>query len=100
MRDFYNLKVWVKSHQLVLALYKASVCFPQTEIYGLTSQLVSVAKPISSPEGAGQNSPGRKPWARIKDPKSPEAKQKVNDKNELRRPYRAYPTFYHFFIKN
>jgi hypothetical protein len=50
----------------------------------------------SSPEGAGQNSPGRKPWARIKDPKSPEgAKQKVNDRNELRRPYRAYQTFYH-----
>jgi hypothetical protein len=43
-----------------------------------------------------QNSPGRKPWVRITDPKSPEgAKQKVNDKNDLRRPYRAYHTFYH-----
>ena len=58
MRDFHNLKVWEKAHRLVLALYKASAGFPQTEVYGLTSQLrragVSIAANIA--EGCGRSS--------------------------------------------
>jgi four helix bundle protein len=65
MRDFHDLKVWEKAHQLVLALYKASACFPSTEIYGLTSQLrragVSIAANIA--EGCGRS--GRLDFARF-----------------------------------
>jgi four helix bundle protein len=58
MRDFHNLKVWMQAHQLMLELYKETACFPQTEIYGLTSQLrragVSIAANIA--EGCGRSS--------------------------------------------
>jgi four helix bundle protein len=58
MRDFHDLKVWSKAHQLVLAIYKASAGFPQREIYALTSQLrraaISTASNIA--EGCGRNS--------------------------------------------
>jgi hypothetical protein len=37
MKDFRNLKVWEKSHQLALAVYKATSTFPRHELYGLTS---------------------------------------------------------------
>ncbi|GAB4453652.1 MAG: hypothetical protein OHK0041_17650 [Anaerolineales bacterium] len=39
MKDFRQLKVWEKSHQLALAVYKATKDFPKEELYGLTSQI-------------------------------------------------------------
>lgn len=39
MRDFHDLVVWQKSHQLALALYRATERFPKTEMFGLSSQL-------------------------------------------------------------
>jgi len=39
MKDFRQLKVWEKSHQLALAIYKATKEFPKEELYGLTSQI-------------------------------------------------------------
>jgi len=57
MRDFKELKVWQKSHQLTLAVYNATVTFPREEIYGLTSQIrrscVSISANIA--EGCGRN---------------------------------------------
>lgn len=57
MKDFRNLKVWEKSHQLTLAGYKATRRFPRDEIYGLTSQMrrssVSIAANIA--EGCGRS---------------------------------------------
>jgi len=38
MRDFRTLKVWQKSHELTLAVYRATRAFPKDELYGLTSQ--------------------------------------------------------------
>jgi hypothetical protein len=38
MKDFRQLKVWEKSHQLALSIYKAIKEFPEEERYGLTSQ--------------------------------------------------------------
>jgi four helix bundle protein len=56
MRDFHDLKVWARAHQLVLAIYKASAGFPQSEIYALTIQLrrasISIASNIA--EGCGR----------------------------------------------
>jgi four helix bundle protein len=57
MRDFRKLKVWEKAHQLALAIYKHTVCFPREEIYGLTSQMrrscISIAANIA--EGCGRS---------------------------------------------
>ena len=39
MKNFRSLKVWQKSHQLTLSIYKATSAFPKEELYGLTSQL-------------------------------------------------------------
>ena len=38
MRDFRELQVWQKSHQLVLNVYRCTGVFPREEVYGLTSQ--------------------------------------------------------------
>src|SRR3990172_8375827 len=57
MRDFRELQVWEKSHQLALAVYKLTVTFPKDELYGLTSQIrracVSIAANIA--EGCGRS---------------------------------------------
>jgi four helix bundle protein len=39
VRDFCELKVWQKAHELTLAVYKITAAFPREEKYGLTSQL-------------------------------------------------------------
>ena len=57
MRDFHSLRVWVRSHELVLEVYRATTGFPLHETYGLGSQLrraaVSVASNIA--EGCGRS---------------------------------------------
>lgn len=56
MKDFRDLKVWEKSHQLTLAVYRATSGFPKEETYGLTSQIrrccVSISANIA--EGCGR----------------------------------------------
>ncbi|HOB74882.1 MAG TPA: four helix bundle protein [Phycisphaerae bacterium] len=56
MKDFKDLKVWQKSHQLVLSVYKATTGFPREEIYGLTSQMrrAGVSIPANIAEGCGR----------------------------------------------
>ena len=39
MKDFRELKVWGKAHELTLSIYRATVTFPRDEQYGLTSKL-------------------------------------------------------------
>ena len=60
MEDFKNLKVWVKAHQLTLAVYQKSRPFPKDEMYGLTSQLRRAACSIGAniAEGCGRRSDG------------------------------------------
>jgi four helix bundle protein len=57
MKDFRQLKVWEKSHQLALAVYKATKDFPKEELYGLTSQIrrSSMSIPTNIAEGCGRN---------------------------------------------
>jgi len=56
MRNFRNLSVWQKAHELTLAVYHATKSFPKEEIYGLTSQMrrssASIAANIA--EGCGR----------------------------------------------
>ena len=57
MRDFRSLRVWEKSHLLVLAVYKATSGFPKDERYGLTSQMrrSGASIPANIAEGCGRN---------------------------------------------
>jgi four helix bundle protein len=57
MKDFRDLKVWQKAHQLALAIYRATAGFPAEERYGLTSQLRRGAASIASniAEGCGRS---------------------------------------------
>jgi four helix bundle protein len=57
MRDFKKLDVWVKSHQLVLDVYRETQAFPAEERYGLTSQIRRAATsiPANIAEGCGKN---------------------------------------------
>jgi four helix bundle protein len=58
MKDFRELKVWEKAHELTLSVYKTTSTFPKDELYGLTSQLrrasMSIATNIA--EGCGRGS--------------------------------------------
>jgi four helix bundle protein len=56
MKDFRELQVWLKAHQMVLAAYEITRPFPSDEKFGLTAQIrrasVSVAANIA--EGCGR----------------------------------------------
>ncbi|MGA9994068.1 MAG: four helix bundle protein, partial [Pyrinomonadaceae bacterium] len=57
MRDFREFKVWVKSHDLTLEVYKVTAAFPKEELYGLTSQIrrASASIPANIAEGCGRS---------------------------------------------
>jgi four helix bundle protein len=56
LQDFKTLKVWEKSHQLTLTVYKVTMSFPREELYGLTSQIRRAAAsiPANIAEGCGR----------------------------------------------
>ncbi|MGH9931123.1 MAG: four helix bundle protein [Pyrinomonadaceae bacterium] len=56
MRDFRQIRVWTKAHQLTLEIYKTTARFPREELYGLTSQLkrACASIPANIAEGFGR----------------------------------------------
>lgn len=60
MKDFRNLKVWKKSHDLTLAVYSTTKHFPKEELYGLTSQVRRSCSsiPANIAEGCGRSGAG------------------------------------------
>jgi four helix bundle protein len=56
VKDFRELKVWQKAHQLTLAIYQITATFPREELYGLTSQLrrACASIPANLAEGCGR----------------------------------------------
>ena len=56
MKDFRELKVWGKAHQLVLTAYKLTGSFPKQEMFGMTSQIrrCSSSIPANIAEGCGR----------------------------------------------
>lgn len=58
MQHFTKLLVWQRSHELVLHLHRATVGFPKTERFGLTSQLrrAALSVPTNIAEGSKRSS--------------------------------------------
>jgi four helix bundle protein len=56
VKDFRDLKVWEKSHQLALIVYKYTQAFPKQELFGITSQMrrAAVSIPSNIAEGCGR----------------------------------------------
>jgi len=57
MRDFRELRVWEKAHELTLVVYRTTTTFPKAELYGLTSQMrrCSSSIPSNIAEGCGRS---------------------------------------------
>ncbi len=64
MQDFRRLKIWERSHQLAIQIYKATGTFPKTELYGLTSQIRRSSTSISANIAEGCGRGGRIEFAR------------------------------------
>ena len=56
MRDFHKLGIWERSHQFTLKVYDVTKSFPQSELFGLTSQIrrASSSIPTNIAEGCGR----------------------------------------------
>jgi four helix bundle protein len=56
MKDCRDLKVWQKSHELTLLMYRITEPFPRSELFGLTSQIrrCSASVPANIAEGCGR----------------------------------------------
>jgi four helix bundle protein len=60
VKDFKELRVWSKAHELTMLVYKLTRAFPRDEVYGLTSQVRRSAASIGAniAEGCGRRSDG------------------------------------------
>lgn len=58
MKNYKELLVWKKAHEMTLDIYAATRSFPKEELYGLTSQLRRSAASIGAniAEGSGRRS--------------------------------------------
>jgi four helix bundle protein len=58
MGDYRKLDLWHRSHQLALAIYRATASFPVAEKYGLAAQIrrAAFSIPLNIAEGSGRNS--------------------------------------------
>lgn len=56
LKNYKDLKVWQKSYQVCLEIYKITKDFPKQETYGLTSQIrrAAVSVPSNITEGYGR----------------------------------------------
>ena len=61
-RNFRDLVVWQKAHELVLAVYRFTESFPEREKYGLAHQMrrAAVSLPANIAEGFGKRSQAEK----------------------------------------
>lgn len=55
IEKFTDLKAWQASRQLVLCIYSSTSCFPNSEEFGLTSQMKRAAVSVSSNIAEGFN---------------------------------------------
>jgi four helix bundle protein len=65
MQRFTEIKSWQRAHELVLSVYRATTGFPNTERYGLTSQLRRAALSVPTNIAEGSKRTGRTDYARF-----------------------------------
>lgn len=65
MQHFRDLKVWQRSHALVLDLYRITATFPKDERFGLVSQLRRAAASVPTNIAEGAKRQGRQDYARF-----------------------------------
>jgi four helix bundle protein len=60
MKDFKELKVWKKAHELTLEVYRSTETFPKPEWFGLRSQIRRASSSIGAnlAEGCGRRRDG------------------------------------------
>ena len=60
MRNYRDLLVWEKAHNLTLCIYRDTQTFPKEERFGITSQIRRAASSIAAnlAEGCGRRSDG------------------------------------------
>lgn len=60
MKDFRDLKVWEKAHELAVRVYRDTASFPKEETYGLMSQIrrAAASVPANIAEGCGRGGDG------------------------------------------
>lgn len=60
MKNFRDLKVWGKAHELAIACYTATTTFPKQEMFGLVSQIRRSCGsiPANIAEGCGRSGDG------------------------------------------
>lgn len=58
MRNYRDIQVWQRSHQITLDIYNLTSGFPSSELYALTSQMKRSAYsiPMNIAEGCGKSS--------------------------------------------
>ena len=56
MKDFRNLQVWSKAHELTLTIYRETAHFPKEKLFGLTSQMRRCSASVGAniAEGCGR----------------------------------------------
>ena len=64
-RTFQDLIVWRKAHDLVLAVYKLTRCFPNEETYGLTSQMRRAVTSVAANIAEGFKKKGKADKCRL-----------------------------------
>jgi four helix bundle protein len=65
MQRFTELRVWQRSHALVLEVYRATLKFPSEERYGLTAQLRRAALSVPTNIAEGSKRVSRQEYARF-----------------------------------
>ena len=60
MKDFRDLKVWTKAHELALDCYTATANFPKQKIFGIVAQIRRAGSSIGAniAEGCGRSGDG------------------------------------------
>ncbi len=65
MQRFTELKVWQRSHALVLNVYRMTIGFPHAERYGLTGQLRRAVLSVPTNIAEGSKRVSRQEYARF-----------------------------------
>jgi len=65
MQRFQDLKVWQRSHALVLDIYRLTKGFPEAERFGIISQLRRAAASVPTNIAEGTKRQGRQDYARF-----------------------------------